>query len=150
MLNSSDTHATADSGLLALIAAITMLFAAFSSAYIVRRGLANGWTPLALPPIVLVSPIALILARGRAALPFGAIAILVIIETWRELALSGVSAASNAGAAFFFIFSGGFVLSAIAGMAALVVQRNSRSARLFWIYLAGLWCWLLLLLEVWR
>ncbi len=136
-------------GLLAIVAAITMLFAAFSSAYIVRRGLASGWTPLALPPIVWVSPIAMILARGRAALPLGAIALLAIVETWRQLALSGVSTATNAGAAFFFIFSIGFVLCAIASMVALFVQRRSRSARLFWIYLAGLWCWLLLLLEVW-
>lgn len=47
-------------GLLALLAAITMLFAAFSSAYIVRRGISNDWTPL--PSALLWISVLLLLA----------------------------------------------------------------------------------------
>src|SRR5262245_41842483 len=63
------TSAGSSIGLIAALSAITMLFAAFSSAYIVRRGLGNDWAPLSFPKIVVVTPFLLIL--GSVFLEFG-------------------------------------------------------------------------------
>ena len=49
-------------GLIALIAATTMLLSALSSAYVVRRGLSNDWVPLHLPAAVPASAILLVLS----------------------------------------------------------------------------------------
>ena len=148
-------------GLIAIVAAITMLFAALSSAYIVRRGLSSDWTPVGLPHVVWASPLALILGsamlerrRGRVAariMPavLGLITGLIIVESWRELAKVGVSAASNAGAAFFYVFSAGFLICLTGGVVALL-RSGSRIRDLYWHYLSGLWSWLLLLMKVWQ
>src|SRR6516164_11297990 len=42
-------------GLLVLLTATTMIFAAFTSAFWVRRGLSNDWKPTTLPPILWVN-----------------------------------------------------------------------------------------------
>src|SRR5947208_13745068 len=42
-------------GLLVLLTATTMIFAAFTSAFWVRRGLSNDWAPTALPPVLWVN-----------------------------------------------------------------------------------------------
>src|SRR5438046_10620920 len=61
-------------GLLVLLAASVMLFAAFTSAFFVRRGLSNDWVDTPLPPILWIntgvlvaSSIVLELEIGRAA-----------------------------------------------------------------------------------
>lgn len=143
-------------GLIACLAAITMLFAAFSSAYIVRRGLSSDWRPLELPHIVWVSPVAMVVGAAalrwglrRSAVIFGTIAGTTIVESCRELSATRVSAEASAAAAFFYIFSGGFLLCLVAGLTALL-RGGRRSTGLYWRYLAGLWIWLLLLLEIWR
>ncbi len=148
--------AASSTGLIAGLAAVTMLFAAFSSAYIVRRGLSSDWRPLDLPHNIWVSPLAVVLGAAalmwghrRSAIIFGVIGGLAIVESWRELAMAGVSAESSARAAFFYIFSGGFLLCLILGIIALV-KGGTRSTSLYWRYLAGLWMWLLLILEIWR
>src|ERR1700742_1596752 len=42
-------------GLFVLLAASTMVFAAFTSAFVVRRGLSNDWASMPKPPILLVN-----------------------------------------------------------------------------------------------
>src|ERR1051326_1685003 len=42
-------------GLLVLLTATTMVFAAFTSAFWVRRGLSNDWAPTTLPPVLWVN-----------------------------------------------------------------------------------------------
>src|SRR5262245_55266335 len=39
-------------GLMVLLAAVVMFFAALTSAFIVRRGLSNDWVHIGLPPII--------------------------------------------------------------------------------------------------
>lgn len=146
-------------GLLALIAALTMLFAALCSAYIVRRGLSGDWTPLALPKLVWASAAASILGsaileltRGRAtgqrtAAALGLISGLLVVGSWRALSNAGVSAASNAGAAFFLVFGSAYLLCLSGGVFALV-RSGSRASHLYWHYVAGLWSLLLTMLEV--
>src|SRR5215831_20909279 len=49
-------------GLFVLIAASTMVFAAFTSAFVVRRGLSDDWATMPKPPILLVNTVVLLLS----------------------------------------------------------------------------------------
>jgi hypothetical protein len=123
--------------LLAAIAAVTMLLAALSSAYLVRRGLGNDWAPSNVPLIIWISPVALLCAAtGRASLWLTIAAALAIMMACRQQAGSGPSTA------FFYLFSGVFLTCLLVGVAA-------RAFRIYWLCLAGLLLWVLLLMEIW-
>src|SRR5947199_9805800 len=47
-------------GLFVLLAASTMVFAAFTSAFVVRRGLSDDWTTMPKPPMLFVNTIVLL------------------------------------------------------------------------------------------
>src|SRR5215469_1354500 len=49
-------------GLFVLLAASTMVFAAFTSAFVVRRGLSDDWATMPKPPILLVNTVVLLLS----------------------------------------------------------------------------------------
>src|ERR1043166_4987150 len=49
-------------GLFVLLAASTMVFAAFTSAFVVRRGLSDDWISLAKPHILIVNTVVLLLS----------------------------------------------------------------------------------------
>ncbi len=146
---------TSPTALLAVLAAITMLFAAFSSAYIVRRGLSSNWAALDLPRLVWAGPAALALTAlarerraWRSALLFAMAAGIVIAESCREVVAIPASRGSSA-AAFFYIFSGAMLLCSIAGIVSLL-RQDVLLGSLYWLYLAAMSTWLLLLLQVLR
>src|SRR5215472_7123771 len=63
-------------GLFVLLAASTMVFAAFTSAFVVRRGLSDDWASMPKPPILLVNTVVLlassfVLDQSRRALKSG-------------------------------------------------------------------------------
>jgi cytochrome c oxidase subunit III len=63
-------------GLLVLLASTTMVFAAFTSAFVVRRGISNDWQPTPVPPILYLNTVVLLasslaLERARWALKRG-------------------------------------------------------------------------------
>src|SRR5690242_5283844 len=117
-------------GLVSLIAATTMLLAALTSAYIVRRGLAGDWEPLHLPfvlaggvPLLIFSSVALEIGRraykahrqpvfmrfwfGGSAL--GIAFVLAQVYGWDQISRSGLSVAASPAAAFLFVLTGLFV-----------------------------------------
>src|SRR5215469_8161973 len=49
-------------GLFVLLAASTMVFAAFTSAFVVRRGLSSDWASMQKPPILILNTIALLIS----------------------------------------------------------------------------------------
>jgi cytochrome c oxidase subunit III len=121
---------TATTGLIALVAATTMLLAAFSSAYIVRRGLSNDWVPLHLPPVLAGSAVLLVLSSlalemGRRSIgahnrarfarwwfagpALGACFVLAQAYGWNRINQTGISAASSPSAAFVYVLSGTMV-----------------------------------------
>ncbi|HLJ16326.1 MAG TPA: hypothetical protein VKV15_17640 [Bryobacteraceae bacterium] len=127
------------SGLIALLAALTMLFAAFSSAYIVRRGLSDDWSRLPPMRVELVSLV--LLALGSLALelarrnlswrkPFarywfggvmlGVLFVLSLIYSCRAVSEMGFTMAKSPAAAFFYVLNGSFLLCAIGGLVALI------------------------------
>lgn len=158
---------TSFTGLLALIASLTILFAAFSSAYIVRRGISNDWIPL--PPSALPWVIATVLLLGSVMLEWrrrsgsrrGAhftialdiIAGVIVIQSWRVLIATGMSAGASPAAAFFFVFSGGVLACLIGAIAATITavarRRGMGYTAVYWHYVTALWLWVVMLFKVW-
>src|ERR1700690_486331 len=111
-------------GLMVLLAATTMAFAAFTSAFVVRRGISNDWVALPLPPIVwantgilLGSSLLLELARrslktGRrtgfnrywtAGTVLGALFLVGQALAWLQLNREGIFVATNPSSSFFYL-----------------------------------------------
>jgi cytochrome c oxidase subunit III len=157
-------------GLIAALSAITMLFAAFSSAYIVRRGLGNDWAPLSLPKIIVLTPFLLILGSvfleygwkgGRkivswsssTAAGLGTLFVCAQIYGWLKLS-AGVRIPTHPAATFFCIFSVSFCLFVSGGIVALIASLGrgardelySKNVIYYWHYLSLLWLYLLGLL----
>lgn len=127
-------------GLMVLLAATTMAFAAFTSAFVVRRGISNDWVPTPMPRIVwlntailIASSILLELARralkgGRraafnrywtAGTVMGALFLLGQALAWRELQASGVFIASNPSSSFFYLLTATHGVHIFGGLCAL-------------------------------
>jgi cytochrome c oxidase subunit III len=158
-------------GLIAALSAITMLFAAFTSAYTVRRGLGSDWEPFSLPKILVVTPFLLICGsvllkigwKGRrkrtvylsiyGASFLGMLFLLAEVYAFLKLSEAGRISVYPA-AAFFCIFSGSFCVFLVGGIAALLgsLGRGARGNLLsknvvyYWHYLSVLWLYLLGLL----
>src|SRR5215472_3541173 len=127
-------------GLFVLLAASTMVFAAFTSAFVVRRGLSDDWTSLHKPPILFVNTAVLlassvVLDRARYALrardrgkfnfwwtTATALGILFLIGqalAWRELKNAGVFIASNPSSSFFYVLTAAHAFHLLGGVSAL-------------------------------
>ena len=126
-------------GLWIFLATATMLFAAFTSAYIVRRS-GSDWRAVALPPrlwlntlVLLASSLALeaanrLGARGRwvaatgafgAALAGGVAFLAGQIAACRELVDAGVYLQSNPYSSFFYMLTGAHAVHVVAALAVL-------------------------------
>lgn len=139
-------------GLMVLLAATTMAFAAFTSAFVVRRGMSNDWVATPLPRIVwlntavlLASSVLLEVARrmlrsGRrtafngywtAGTVLGALFLLGQAFAWRELNAAGIFVASNPSSSFFYLLTAAHGLHILGGLSALVyVDVQAVSLRL--------------------
>jgi cytochrome c oxidase subunit 3 len=130
------------SGIWVGIFAITMSFAAFTSALMVRQGTGD-WRHIELPPIIYLNTVALLLssitlerARSRAthgsraqlrdALPWLAATLalgLVFVAgqyfVWRQLAAAGLYLATTSNSSFFYVFTAMHALHLLGGIAAL-------------------------------
>lgn len=137
-------------GLWMFLATVTMLFAAFTSAYVVRRS-GSDWRPIALPPILWLNT--LILAgsslaleaasrtglRGRwaaamgaviGALALGAAFLLGQVEAWRQMVASGVYLPSSPHSSFFYMLTGAHALHLVAALLVLAwAAAATRSGR---------------------
>jgi len=128
-------------GLMVLLAATTMAFAAFTSAFVVRRGISNDWVPLPLPRIVwantavlIASSLMLELARralrgGRrtafnrywtAGTALGALFLMGQAYAWRELNAAGIFVATNPSSSFFYLLTAAHGLHILGGLTALI------------------------------
>ncbi len=128
------------------LAAITMSFAAFTSALVVRQSTANDWHHLAIPPIVFVNTLFLVassttleIARRRLAAYFrgkernqsppifwlGATFLLGLVfvvgqyVAWLKLRSQGQYLASNPNSAFFYVLTAIHAIHVLGGLAGL-------------------------------
>jgi cytochrome c oxidase subunit III len=127
-------------GLVVLLAATAMLFAAFTSALVVRRGISDDWggTPkpwilLANTAVLLLSSAALEVARRAlrsgartkfnawwtAGTALGFLFLAGQAEAWRELQAAGVFVATNPSSSFFYLLTAAHAVHLAGGLAAL-------------------------------
>jgi len=127
-------------GLFVLLAASTMLFAAFTSAMVVRRGLSDDWSSMAKPPILLVntaillaSSFALELARRAlkshdrarfsgwwtAGTVLGFLFLGGQAIAWTQLNAAGVFISSNPSSSFFYVLTVAHAAHLLGGVTAL-------------------------------
>ena len=127
-------------GLYVLLAASTMLFAAFTSAMVVRRGLGDDWSSTPKPPILLVntgillaSSVALELARrslksgGRtrfngwwtAGTALGLAFLGGQAIAWKQLSAAGVFISSSPSSSFFYVLTVAHAAHLLGGATAL-------------------------------
>src|SRR5215471_13666203 len=128
-------------GLMVLLAAVVMFFAALSSAFIVRRGLSNDWVHTEMPQVLwfntivlLASSLALELARralkagkrenfnrfwilGSA---LGAVFLIGQYLAWLQLRAQGIYLATNPSSSFFYVLTAAHAIHLIGGVVALV------------------------------
>ena len=145
--------------LAALIATVVMLFTGFAAAYIERSSNVEIWEKISLPPVLgvntvllIVSSLALWRARLSIAIGFGALFLIGQVWAWFELRDQGITAASNAHAAFFYILSVLHALHVIGGLIALLVSirqpRIRRFAAGFWHLMGVMWVYVLGVLVI--
>lgn len=162
-LPASRTHQV---GLLAVLATATMLFTAFTAAYIVRRT-GPDWQPLPLPPILWLNTAVLVASSatleaarhnrdrrmlGLTALLGGTFAALQLVA-WRTLAAAGFYIASNPHSSFFYMLTAVHALHLLGGLVALgyASRRGSGAVDLcatYWHFVGALWIYLLLVLTL--
>lgn len=128
-------------GLFVLLAASTMVFAAFSSAFVVRKGLSDDWISMPKPPILFVNTIVLLASSvlldfSRRALKAGdrskfntwwtiatGLGILFLLGqalAWRELKAAGIYVSSNPSSSFFYVLTASHAFHLLGGVTALV------------------------------
>lgn len=155
----------AETMLVAFLATVTMLFAGFTSAYLIRRT-GSDWTRVELPPLVYVNTLVLLgasatleLARHRknalwtrTSSSLGLLFLAGQALVWRALSGGGLFVWDRPQGAFFFMLSVVHALHLAGGLAALAWLLHRRAAprlvAFYWHFLALAWLYVLLLLHV--
>lgn len=128
-------------GMFLALLAITMMFVAFTSAYIVRGGLSNDWQPIELPRLLwlnagllLLSSVTIEEARralnsGLRAACNGWLTVTTVLGAaflggqvlaWKELAAHGIYVVTNPSSSFFYLLTGAHGLHLLGGLLALL------------------------------
>ena len=153
------------------LATVTMLFAAFTSAYIVRRS-GSDWRHVALPSILWINSGILVAssiavefaqwqgARGRRRPATAAMLVACAlglgflggqIVAWRQMVAAGVYLPTSPHSSFFFMMTGAHAVHVVAALAVLAwgtwTLRLSL-CRTFWHYLGGVWLFLFALVTL--
>src|SRR5580698_8334198 len=144
----------ASTGIWVVLASITMTFAAFTSALIVRQGGANDWKHLTLPPILYLNTLVLIASsitlevarrqlgaymkgpRDQTApsrwlyitLSLGLLFVAGQYVAWLQLRAQGLFLATNPNSSFFYVLTGIHALHVSGGLAGLtrVIRRLNK------------------------
>lgn len=155
---------SAETMLVAFLATVVMLFAGFTSAFLIRRT-GSDWQPVELPrlayanTLVLVAASALLELARRRASPGAARTALVLglvflggqVQVWRLLSAGGMFLSDTPEGAFFFLLSAVHGVHLLGGVGALVwLIARARAPRLvaaYWHFLGLVWLYVLLLLH---
>jgi cytochrome c oxidase subunit III len=151
MLRLAPAPSPARTGVWIGIAAIAMSFAAYTSAFVVRRGGAPDWQHLSLPPILYLNTLVLLassmtLERGRRLLTadaqwrtaatsrapgwlrltlgLGLLFLLGQLIAWRQLAAQGLYLSSGPSSGFFYLLTALHGLHLLGGIIALIYAMH--------------------------
>lgn len=157
-------------GLWMFLATVTMLFAAFTSAYLVRRS-GSDWQHVALPSmlwfntgVLIASSAAVEVAwksrakTSRAAMllacALGVVFLGGQLAAWRQMVAAGVYLPTSPHSSFFFMLTGAHAVHVVAALAVLAwgafgVNTSSKLSlcRTFWHYQGGVWLFLFALVT---
>lgn len=150
------TPTPARTGVWVGIAAITMMFAAYTSAMLVRQGSAPDWTAIHLPGILYFNTLVLLVSSGtlvagqrrliagwsagtvapagtgwlQLTLGLGLLFVAGQAVAWSQLAAQGVFLASNPASSFFYVLTGLHALHLLGGVCGMlyVFRRLKKSA----------------------
>ena len=127
-------------GLWVFLGSVTMLFAAFTSAYLVRRA-GSDWAPLQVPSLLWINTLVLLLSsvtidlarrafqswrplafRKWMSVTFlaGALFVAGQVGAWYQLAGQGIFLQSNPHSSFFYVLTGVHAVHVVAGVVALL------------------------------
>lgn len=131
-----------------LVVASSMLFAAVTSAMVVRRGIGGDWVSPELPAWVwataVLGPLAswlILRGHARGAVFVGGLLVVLQVFVFGALRMAVI------GEAFLSVLVAAHALHAAAGVAALT--RWGERAGLFWHFVGALWIYVLFLFGVW-
>jgi cytochrome c oxidase subunit III len=137
----------ASTGMWVILASISMTFAAFTSALVVRKGGAGDWRHITLPSILygntvllLASSVTLEVARSRIAtfmgglrskaenpalwlyitLSLGLLFVAGQYAAWKQLSAQGLYLATSPSSSFFYVFTAAHALHVLGGLGGLV------------------------------
>ncbi|MAE75986.1 MAG: cytochrome oxidase subunit III [Planctomycetes bacterium] len=149
---------------LAVLAVVTMLFAAFTASYLIRRT-GTDWGHIQLPSLVWVTTVVLALSSGTLelarkgrrggwlgmTLALGLTFVVLQVLAWQSLAADGVFAASHPHSAFYYMLTGVHAVHVIGGIGALLVATKRPTfvglCALYWHFVGLVWVWVLLVLK---
>jgi cytochrome c oxidase subunit 3 len=164
----------AETGVWIAIGAISMTFAALTSAMVVRGSAAPDWRHFRLPPILYLNTAVLLASSAvleagrrrivahlvRVTLGLGLLFVAGQILAWRQLAAQGLFLATSPSSAFFYVFTALHGLHVLGGLGGLgyVLRRFGRlagpgpvaalgAAALYWHFMGALWLYLLVILA---
>ncbi len=167
-------------GMMVGLGGILMVFAGFTSAYLVRRGMGSDWQAVPLPSLVWVNTLILLIssaclefARRRvhdipalrtwwmAATALGVAFLVGQGIVWRQLWDAGVFLSSNPSSSFFYVLTATHGIHLLGGVVALLVlswklwkglmsRVHVNVMAIYWHFMDGLWVFLLLLFVVGR
>ena len=127
-------------GMYLALVGISMLFIAFTSAYIVRSGLGDDWAAMGIPPLLWWNSVVLLLSsftiertrktltQGLRAASNGWVTATAVLGTlflagqllaWRQLATTGIYVATNPSSSFFYLLTGAHGVHLAGGLIAL-------------------------------
>ncbi len=127
--------------LLVACASILMMFAAFSSAYIVRQAAGN-WLEFSMPSLFYVNTLVIVLSsitlhasyisfkRGNANLYKGLLVITLLLgfaflvlqyQAWQQMVAIGIELTTNPSGSFVYVISGAHAAHILGGVAALLI-----------------------------
>jgi cytochrome c oxidase subunit 3 len=148
LVSLDDTSPASRTGVWVGLAAITMTFAAFTSAMVIRQGASNDWQHFNLPSllflntfVLLASSVVLEVARKRFAafdrglqvhrsipllwmssvLVLGLVFLAAQYAAWLQLRAQGLYLATNPSSSFFYLFTGLHGLHIIGGLLGLIL-----------------------------
>ncbi len=167
-------------GMVVGLAGILMLFAGFTSAFLVRRGLGSDWQSLPVPALLWVNTVVLLISSGclemarkrvndivqlrrwwLAATVLGAAFLIGQGIVWRQLWDAGVFLGTNPSSSFFYLLTATHGIHLLGGVIALLVltlklwkgllgRMHVDVMALYWHSMDGLWVFLLLLFVIGR
>jgi cytochrome c oxidase subunit 3 len=135
--------------LLVFLATVVMLFAAFTSAYLIRRT-GSDWRTVTLPGVVWINTALLLISSVTTELAIAFLGGQALL--WRALSAEGVALSTSSYGSFVYLLSAVHGALLIGGVLTLLLvtirQQSFALCAVYWQFLTGVWVYLVLILRL--